>query len=140
MQVLYWNSETECQDREALARKQLEDLRTTVDTALKAPFYRDRLRREGIESGEDIRSMEDFSRIPFTTKDDLREAFPYGMLAVPRENVVRLHASSGTTGIPTVIYHTREDLANWTELSARSMAAHGRAQTSPDEPGPGVDH
>ena len=75
----------------------------------------------GITSPEDIRSLKDIKKIPFTTKDDLRSAYPYDMLAVPREEVVRLHASSGTTGTPTVIYHTQRDMDRWTELVARSV-------------------
>jgi phenylacetate-CoA ligase len=73
----------------------------------------------------DIKTLDDLREIPFTEKNDLRDAFPYGMLAVPLSEVVRLHASSGTTGTPTVIYHTRKDLDSWTDLSARSMTCCG---------------
>jgi len=72
-------------------------------------------------SPEDIRSLEDLRRIPFTTKEDLRRGFPYGFLAVPKDEVVRLHASSGTTGTPTVVYHTRRDLEVWADLVARCL-------------------
>ncbi len=125
----YWDREVETQDRESLEEKQLEDLRVTVAVALNTPFYRKRLASVGMQSAEDIRTMEDFYKIPLTSKDDLRDAFPYDMLAVPLEQVVRLHASSGTTGIPTVIYHTRGDLEGWTELAARSMTATGMTRS-----------
>ena len=69
--------------------------------------------------------LKDLEKIPFTTKDDLRSAFPYGLLSVPREEVLRLHASSGTTGTPTVIYHNRNDLNAWTDISARSIICTG---------------
>jgi len=125
MEIRFWNKEIETREREELEKQQLKDIKTTVAHALKTPFYRKRLNGAGITSPEDIRNIEDFLKIPFTTKDDLRQAFPYGMLAEPLENVIRLHASSGTTGIPTVIYHSRADLESWTELSARSMTATG---------------
>jgi len=125
MSVNYWNKKVETADREELLRQQLEDLKITVARALKTPFYKKRLHQVGLESAAEITSLDDFYRIPFTTKNDLRDAFPYGMLAVPVDEVVRLHASSGTTGIPTVIYHTRPDIEVWAELAARSMAATG---------------
>jgi phenylacetate-CoA ligase len=121
----YWNLKDETQDREALRDLQLLRLRKTIDQALKTPFYKVRLGDAGLKSSQDIASLEDFKQVPFTTKNDLRDAFPYGMLAVPREEVIRLHASSGTTGIPTVIYHTASDINVWAELAARSMSATG---------------
>lgn len=111
--------------RDELQELQLKRIRKTVDQALKTPFYKKRLAKVGLDSGEAIKSLEDVSHIPFTSKDDLREAYPEGLLAVEREEVVRLHTSSGTTGTPTVIYHTAEDVANWTELSCRSIIATG---------------
>ena len=103
----------------------MEGLRETVRSALRTPFYRERLATVGIRTVEDIRGLEDLQRIPFTTKDDLRRAFPDGLMAVDRAEVVRLHASSGTTGIPTVIYHTQSDIERWAELNTRSLAAAG---------------
>jgi phenylacetate-CoA ligase len=110
---------------DAMKAYQLEGLRFTVETALKTPFYQKRLKKCGITSPSDIQSLADIQRIPFTTKDDLRECYPKGLLAVPMKDVVRIHTSSGTTGIPTVIYHTQSDLDHWTGLLVRSAAACG---------------
>ena len=125
MDVKYWDREIETIDRESLKKIQLENLKDTIFWALKTPFYSERLGSVGITSPDDIKSLEDIKKIPFTTKDDLRAAYPYGMLAVPKEEVVRLHASSGTTGTPTVIYHTQRDMDRWTELVARSVTEIG---------------
>ncbi|WP_319477280.1 phenylacetate--CoA ligase [Marispirochaeta aestuarii] len=111
--------------REELEKLQLARLRETVGHALKTPFYSRRLGRIGISRPEDIESLEDLKKIPYTSKDDLRSAFPYGMLSMPLDDVVRLHASSGTTGTPTVIYHNQHDLDAWTALSARSILCTG---------------
>jgi len=121
----YWDKEMETLPREELEAFQLSALRETVGRALRTPFYKQRLGTVGIRDEEDIRSLADLSRIPFTTKDDLRSAFPYGMLAVPLEEVVRLHASSGTTGTPTVIYLNKKDLARWSDFVARSIYSTG---------------
>ena len=89
-----------------------------------SPFYRDKLARAGIVAS-DIQSRADLMRLPFTTKDDLRAAYPLNMLAVPRDEVVRIHASSGTTGKPTVTAYTAADIALWSELCARILTAVG---------------
>lgn len=128
MDIRYWNKERETMDREALEQLQLTQLRTTIDQALKTVFYKRRLSRLGLTSGNDITSLRDLEKIPFTTKDDLREAYPDKLLAENQDDVVRLHTSSGTTGTPTVIYHTRLDLENWTELTARGVTATGATQ------------
>jgi phenylacetate-CoA ligase len=125
MQVTFWNKEIETADRRTLEHIQLSRLRDSVDGALKTPFYQKRLARTGLRSGQDLRGLEDLQRIPFTVKDDLRLSFPYGLLAVDRREVVRIHSSSGTTGIPTVIYYTADDLDRWTDLIARSITATG---------------
>lgn len=125
MNTRMWNSDIETIDEELLARNQLADLKTTVNHALKTPFYSKLLAETGITSGEDISSLEDLQSIPYTTKDDLRRAYPYGLLSAPLEDVVRIHVSSGTTGVPTVIYHSTADLDCWTELIARSVIATG---------------
>lgn len=125
MEVTYWDKPAETMDRESLKELQLVHLRETVDCALKTPFYKRRLAKAGIGSGDDIRTIDDLKRIPFTTKDDLREAYPFGLLATDRKECIRLHTSSGTTGIPTVIYHNREDIDNWTELMARCIVMTG---------------
>jgi phenylacetate-CoA ligase len=123
--ITYWNRERETIDRTALQTLQLAGLRATVARALLTEFYRPRLKAAGITSAEQIRSLDDIRRIPFTTKDDLREAYPRGLLAGELADAVRLHTSSGTTGTPTVIYHTQSDLASWTELVARCIVATG---------------
>ncbi|MDK2879757.1 MAG: phenylacetate-CoA ligase [Thermoanaerobacteraceae bacterium] len=109
---------------EALCRKeiesiQLERLKYIVNYAYeKVPFYRQAFDRINL-SPRDINSLKDIEKIPFTTKDDLRDNYPYGMFAVPMKDVVRIHASSGTTGRPTVVGYTRKDLDTWSELVAR---------------------
>ncbi|MFA5099955.1 MAG: AMP-binding protein, partial [Candidatus Omnitrophota bacterium] len=125
MEVRYWNKKIETMDRSALKALQLRRLKETVAFALKTPFYKTRLKKAGIKSSADIRTLDDLNKIPFTTKDDLRECYPTGLLAVPMKDVVRLHTSSGTTGIPTVIYHTQDDINTWTELVARCVVATG---------------
>jgi len=125
MEITYWNKKIETIDRDALKKLQLGKLRKTIDSALKTRFYKPRLKKAGISSGKDIKSLADLENIPFTTKDDLRECYTDGLLSVKLDDVVRLHTSSGTTGIPTVIYHTRHDLDKWTELVARSIIATG---------------
>ncbi len=125
MNAPVWNPAVEFMEREALERLQLANLRMTVAQALKTPFYQRRLAEVGLTGPEDLASLRDLHHLPYTTKDDLREAYPYGLLAVDQEQAVRLHTSSGTTGMPTVIYHTRRDLDGWTELVARCIAATG---------------
>lgn len=125
MEAYYWDKELETIDQASLEDLQLKLLRDTVQAALKTPFYHNRLKKAGISSGEDIKSLQDLEKIPFTTKDDLREGYPTGLLAVDLAEVVRIHTSSGTTGTPTVIYHTKEDLNNWTDLVCRCIAATG---------------
>ena len=129
MKYQYWNRSVETADRAELRRGQLENLKSSVEQAFKTDYYAKRLRAAGIGSGEDIRSLEDLSKIPFTTKDDLRSTYPYGLLGVSQDDVVRIHVSSGTTGIPTVIYHTAEDLDSWTDLASRSIVATGATRT-----------
>jgi phenylacetate-CoA ligase len=112
--------------REELAALQLDRLRATVDLVLRAqPVGAARLQAVGIASSSDVGSLDDLASVPFATKADLRENYPFGLLAVPREHLVRVHASSGTRGKPTVVGYTRADLENWTELMARCMIAAG---------------
>ena len=125
MEIKYWNREIETIGRSELEALQLERLKKTVGQALKTGFYGSRLSGAGINSTEDIKSLDDLRKLPFTTKIDLREAYPYGMLAVDRSEVVRMHASSGTTGKPTTIYLTADDLARSTDITSRSVAATG---------------
>jgi len=119
------NPEIEKMPRNELEALQLSKLRTAVGWALRTPFYKERLPAAGIKSPEDIKSLEDLRRIPCTTKDDLRKMFPYGFLSVPQEDVVRLHASSGTTGTPTTIYFSADDLKRWAGFMARCIRGTG---------------
>ena len=125
MQISFLDKPTETLDRPSLERMQLGRLQETVDRTLRTELYKKKLEKAGIFSGRDIKSLLDVRRLPFTTKNDLRDAYPRKHLAVPMENVVRIHMSSGTTGIPTVIYHTQEDIDDWTRLVARSVVAAG---------------
>lgn len=113
----------ECMDREELQQLQLERLQATVNRCYKnVPFYRRRLDELQIEP-EAVQSVVDLRRLPFTTKDDLRRSYPYDLVALPLREVVRFHLSSGTTGAPTVIAYTANDLKHWTELVARNLTA-----------------
>ncbi len=125
MEIKYWNKEIEKISREELDKLQLERLQKTVGQALKTEYYGSRLPAAGINSAADIKSLADLRRLPFTTKINLREAYPFGMLAVPKSEVVRMHASSGTTGKPTTIYLTADDLARSTDITTRSVVATG---------------
>lgn len=111
-------------DRKELENIQLERLRRTVAWAGQAPFYRKALSENSITE-ESIQTLEDLRLLPLTTKEDLRSGHPENFLAVPQQYVVRLHASSGTTGAPTAVYHTQSDLDNWTELVTRSLLMAG---------------
>jgi phenylacetate-CoA ligase len=111
--------------RDELRALQLERLRWTVRHAYEnVPLYRRKFDEAGV-GPDDIRTLDDVALLPFTTKDDLRETYPFGMFAVPMDQVARIHASSGTTGRPTVVGYTRRDLDNWASLVARSLRASG---------------
>ena len=111
--------------REALESIQLSRLKTTLERVYAAvPFYKENFKKAGI-TPSDIKSLKDLQKVPFTVKQDLRDNYPYGMFAVPMENVVRIHASSGTTGLPTVVGYTQRDINTWAELMARSLSAGG---------------
>jgi phenylacetate-CoA ligase len=115
----------ETMPREGLEAIQLRRLQNTVQRAYATvPFYRTQFESAGI-TPKDILSLDDLQHIPFTTKQDLRDNYPYGMFAVPMEQVVRIHASSGTTGKPTVVGYTRRDVDTWADLMARSLSAAG---------------
>ena len=116
--------------RDELAALQLKRLRATVGRVLAAqPVGAERLRQAGITAPEDLAELGDLSAVPFTAKSDLREHYPFGLLAVPREELVRVHASSGTRGKPTVVAYTRADLDTWSELMARLMWERACAHT-----------
>ncbi len=111
--------------REELEQLQLRRLQTLADRVYaNVAFYRKAFDEKGVKP-IDIRSLDDLRRLPFTTKQDLRNHYPFGLFAVPKDNVVRIHASSGTTGKATVVGYTRRDVDNWARLMARSFAAAG---------------
>ncbi|HXD56291.1 MAG TPA: phenylacetate--CoA ligase [Thermoleophilaceae bacterium] len=112
--------------RETLRELQLERLRSTVARVLeRQPAMASRLREAGVASASDVGSLDDVARLPFSLKSDLRENYPFGLLAVPQAELVRVHASSGTHGKPTVVGYTRADLDTWTDLMARCMTMGG---------------
>ncbi|MBB5083111.1 phenylacetate--CoA ligase PaaK [Nonomuraea endophytica] len=111
--------------RDELAALQLERLQWTLNHAYEnVPFYRHKFDEHGVHP-RDCKELADLARFPFTTKQDLRDTYPFGMFAVPREQVVRVHASSGTTGKPTVVGYTRRDIDTWSDVMARSIRAAG---------------
>ncbi len=120
-----WDVEHECMPREELEQLQLERLQATLNRAYKnVTCYRNKFKELGILP-EDIHSLAELTKLPFTTKDDLRLNYPYGMFAVPLREVVRIHASSGTTGKATVVGYTKNDIKTWSNLVARFMTAAG---------------
>lgn len=122
---MYWNEKYECMPRQQLQELQLERLLQTVERAYyNVPHYRKAMQESGIEPA-DIKSLDDLAKLPFTYKTDLRDNYPYGMFAVPLSEVVRIHSSSGTTGKPTVVGYTRNDVNTWSELMARSLTCAG---------------
>ena len=106
--------------RSEIEAYQLERLKATVKHCMDSPFYKERFRQAGL-TPSDIQTLDDLKKIPFTTKQDLRETYPFGMAAVPLDQCVRLHSSSGTTGNPTVILHTQKDLEEWANAVARCL-------------------
>lgn len=125
---MYWNQKAECMPRDELRELQLERLKQTVSRVYHdVPHYRRQFQEIGVRP-EDINSLEDLRLLPFTTKQDLRDNYPYDMFAVPLSEVVRIHASSGTTGKPTVVGYTRRDLATWAELMARALVCGGASR------------
>lgn len=121
----FWNSHFECMDRDSLRHVQNERLRETVERVYSnVPYYRSKMQEAGL-GPENIRSIDDVARLPFTTKSDLRDNYPFGLFAVPMSEIVRLHASSGTTGKPTVVGYTRNDISTWSEVMARTLTCAG---------------
>jgi phenylacetate-CoA ligase len=122
---MIWNDEFETLPREALEALQVKRLRDLTDrVSATVPFYRRKLDEIGYKPG-DLRTLDDVAKLPFTTKEDLRDNYPFGLFAVPMERVVRIHASSGTTGKPTVVGYTRRDVDTWSELMARTLSCGG---------------
>lgn len=122
---MIWDSENECRPRAEIEALQLGRLQETVARAYeRVPFYRQAMETKGIRPS-DIRSLEDVRLLPMTTKEDFRRNYPYGLFAVPLKEIVRLQASSGTTGRPVVVGYTRRDLETWTDLVARMVSLAG---------------
>ncbi len=120
-----WEPQCECMDRAELEQLQLERLEATLTRVVRhVPFYRKRFEEIGFDPDE-FRSLDDLRKLPFTTKADLRENHPYGLFAVPLRDVVRVHASSGTTGLSTAVGYTRNDMRTWSTLTARVLVAGG---------------
>lgn len=122
---MIWNEVMECMDRGQLREIQNIRLKQIVDYVYhNTPFYRKKFQEMGLEPG-DIKGIDDISKLPFTCKTDLRDNYPFGLAAVPMNRIVRIHASSGTTGKPVVALYTRKDLATWTEAISRAFTAFG---------------
>ncbi|GAB4230895.1 MAG: phenylacetate--CoA ligase [Deltaproteobacteria bacterium] len=122
---MYWEPDRECMDREELEQLQLERLQSTLNRVYShVPFYRKKFDERGV-SPEDIGSLSDLSRLPFTTREDVRANYPYGLFAVPMREVVRIHASSGSAQTSSVVGYTRNDIKMWSKLAARVLVAGG---------------
>jgi phenylacetate-CoA ligase len=124
---MFWNKKMETLQGDRLAALQLKRLKWTLHQAQAVPFYRERFRGLGIHP-DSIRSLKDVETLPFTTKKDLQGGYPFGSLAVPLSQVVRIHTTSGTTGKPTVVGYTRSDLDHWSELIARNLTMVGLSE------------
>jgi phenylacetate-CoA ligase len=121
----YWEPEKECMTRDALEQLQLERLQSTLyRVGTHVPFYRSKFEELKIDY-DNFRSLADLRRLPFTTKQDLRDNYPYGLFAVPLRDVVRIHSSSGTTGLATVVGYSKNDIKNWADLVARILTGAG---------------
>ncbi|MGV1097970.1 phenylacetate--CoA ligase family protein [Thiovibrio sp. JS02] len=122
---MIWNEEYETLPREALEALQLKRLKAQVERVYATvPYYKKKMEEAGVAPG-DIRQLSDIRLLPFTTKEDLRKNYPFGLFTVPLDRVVRIHASSGTTGKPTVVGYTKRDIATWAELMTRTLSAAG---------------
>ncbi len=123
--MTYWEEDKECMERADLEQLQLERLQSTVNrVTTHVPFYRKKFKDMGIDP-DGFDSLSDIRSLPFTTKNDLRENYPYGLFAVPLRDIVRVHASSGTTGMATVVGYTKNDLRTWSSMVARILTAAG---------------
>ena len=128
--MLYWNQSRECMPREEMQKLQSERLMKTVKRVYhNVPYYRAKMQAIGVEP-EDIKGIEDLRKLPFTYKQDLRDKYPYGLFAAPLSEIVRIHASSGTTGKKTVVGYTRNDLEKWSEVMARTLTSVGATKES----------
>ncbi len=122
---MIWNINKECMSQEQMRELQGKRLQKLVSLVYhNVPFYRSKMQSMDL-SPNDIRTIEDIVKLPFTTKQDLRDNYPYGLLATPKSEIVRVHASSGTTGNPTIVGYTRKDLSIWSEVMSRCLSAFG---------------
>lgn len=122
---MIWNTNKECMSREQMRELQGKRLQKLVTYVYhNVPFYRSRMQEMDL-SPDDIRTIDDIVKLPFTTKQDLRDNYPYGLQAAPPSEIVRVHASSGTTGNPTIVGYTRRDLSIWSEVMSRCLSAYG---------------
>lgn len=118
---MIWNKQKECIPRSQMKEWQNKKLKETVNTVYhNVPYYRKKMQKKNIKPA-DITGLSDLKKLPFTTKEDLRNNYPYNLFAVPLSQIIRVHASSGTTGKPTVVGYTREDIATWSEVVARTL-------------------
>lgn len=125
---MIWNEHYECMSRDQMKEVQSQRLCDTVERVYhNVPFYRKKMQELGLEPG-DIKNIDDIVKLPFTTKQDLRDNYPFGLFAVPKSEVVRVHASSGTTGKPTVVGYSRRDISTFAEVVARSLYCAGASR------------
>lgn len=124
----YWQKDIETMGRDQLQELQLTRLKETVKHAANSPFYKEVFEKNGI-TPDSIQTLDDLRKIPFTTKNDLRSHYPFGMAAIPIQKCVRIHSSSGTTGNPTVVLHSAKDLDQWANQVARCMYMVGLRDT-----------
>ena len=139
----YWQPELETMPREALERLQVEKLRKSIEIALRSPFYGKRLAEAGI-TPDSIQTVADVRKLPFTTKQDLRDNYPFGLVGGDMKDAIRIHSTSGTTGHPTVVTYSRHDIDSWanmiakwsTETTAEAAMEMVVAQAAPRMPQP----
>ena len=122
---MYWNQNKECMSRDEMSALQGKRLHKVVDYVYHhTPFYRKKMQDAGLLPS-DIQTIEDITKLPFTTKQDLRDNYPFGLQAAPMSEIIRVHASTGTTGNPTIVGYTRKDIDIWSECMARCLTAYG---------------
>lgn len=128
--MAYFQKDIECMERSEIEKLQLERLQKQVKRIYEnVPMYRERMDKAGVKP-EDIKELKDLAKLPFTTKQDLRDYYPFELLAVPKKDIVRIHASSGTTGKQIVAGYTRNDLESWSDCFARQLVATGADENS----------
>lgn len=125
---MYWENELETLERKNLEKLQVSRLKKTIQAAMNSPYYGNLYKQMGL-SADSVSTVSDIQKLPFTTKQNLRDNFPYGFLGLPQKELIRLHSSSGTTGNPTVIFHNRHDIDSWANLMARSLFCAGVRDT-----------